>query len=209
MRAPTTNKRSTDEIVAEIMKFVGCPEVEVYVRKLIDHLRTKPPPFSGNRKENVERAKDLRKRMKKLERMLKAPQSQFLGDRFWSVFWSPLYMPGDVIELNPQTRTYIAQESPRLKHFAEELSFFSSRCDQIIKLKLGQHGAVKYQQRLAVSASRAILREAASYTGTEVRLTVSPTGKLSLIASLFFEAATGKYDADLRQACKAVLNAKT
>jgi hypothetical protein len=208
MRAPA-NKRSTDEIVAEIMKLVGCPEVEVYVRRLIDHLRTKPPPFSGNRKENTERAKDLRKRMKKLVRMLKAPHSRFfLGDRFWSVFWSPLYMPGDVIELNPQTRTYIAQESPRLKHLAEELSFFSSRCDQIIKLKLGQHGRVKYQQRFAASASRAILREAAN-RGTELRLTDSPTGKLCLIASLFFEAATGKYDAHLRQACKAVLNAKT
>src|SRR5262249_25088259 len=151
-----------DEIIADIIRLAGYPPVGALVRRRISDLRTAAPePFSGNRRETVEYAKDLRKQIKKLERLLKAPQSRFLVDRFWSL-WSREDARGSAIEINPKTRGYIAQESPRLKHLAEELSLFRSRCDQIIALKLGKHGNIKSQQASAAIASREVLEVVAS-----------------------------------------------
>jgi len=99
MRAPP-GKRSTDEIVAEIISIVGYPPIEMLVRRRIADLQQPLPPFAGNRRQNVEYAKDLRRQITKLERMLRASRSQLLGDRFWSLAGTL----GSGVEFNPQVR---------------------------------------------------------------------------------------------------------
>jgi hypothetical protein len=199
MRAPS-NRRGDKEIIADIIKLVEYPSFEKFIRRLINDLRDPIPPFSGNRKENAEFARELRKEIKKLKRMLKAPPSVFLSDRFWSLH--PHY---DIaFEVNPRTRAYISQEPERLRRFRGELNWIRSRCDEIIKLKLGQHGGVRDQQARAAGAAHIIFEEIANTTGTELRLTCSPTGKFCRLASLLFEAAGGKYNADLRRSCEAI-----
>jgi hypothetical protein len=229
MRAPV-NKRSEDEIVADIIDHMGYflkrvldrPErerqrqrVQMHVRRRITDLRTAPLPFSGNQKKNVEYANDLRRQIDKLARTLERPPSEFFssalfGERFWSLLEiQEQEAERTAIEFNPQTQNYIAQEEPaHLKLFLAELNRLRSRCDRIIGRKLGQHGNINYRKEHAAIASREILEDVASNTGTKLRLTDAPTGKFCLVASLLFEAATGKHNADMRRACKAVLRGK-
>jgi hypothetical protein len=190
--------------------------VERHVRRRINDLRTAPLPFTGNQKKNVEYANEVRRQIDKLVRILKKPPSGFFssalfGERFWSLLdRQEQEAERTAIEFNPQTRSYIAQEEPvHLKLFAAELNRLRSRCDRIIALKLGQHGSVEYRKEHAAIASREILEAVASNTGTELRLTDSPTGKFCLVASLLFEAATGEHNADMRRACKPILSGKT
>ena len=228
MRAPA-NKRSTEEIVGDIIKLVGdslkrVPDqsererqrrwVEVHVRRRISDLCTAPPRFTGKQKENKEYAREVRGQIEELVRTLKQPPSGFFlsalfGERFW-VLWEQDQEAGrTAIEFNPQTQSYIAQEPPRLKLFLEDLKQIRARCDEIIALELGQHGKVEYRKEHAAIASSEILEFVASNTGAELRLNDSPCGKLCLIASFLFEAATGKHEADMRRQCKAVLRTKT
>ena len=182
----------------------GYPPVEAFVRQRISGLHIPSPPFLGNRAETVEYAKDLRKQIKKIERMLKAPSSRFLGDRFWSV-WSRGGSRGSAAEINPHTRNYLAEEPARLKYLAEQLSLIRSRCDQIIEdPDLGRHGNVKPEHTIAAIESRQVLQVAAFHTKTKLQLSCSQTSKFVIVASLFLEAATGEYGADLRRACKAL-----
>jgi hypothetical protein len=230
MRAPT-NKRSTDEIVAEIIDHVGYflkgvldqsererqrRWVEMHVRRRISDLRTKPLPFTGNQKKNVAYANEVRRQIDKLVRILKKPPNRFFssalfGERFWSLLdRQEQEVERTAIEFNPQTQSYIAQDEPvHLKLFAAELNRLRSQCDRIIALRLGQHGSVEYRKEHAAIASREILEDVASNTGTDWQPTGAPTGKFCLVASLLFEAATGKHDADMRRHCKAVLRTKT
>jgi hypothetical protein len=203
-----SNSRSDEEIIADIIKIVSYPPVRPLVRRRIKDLRdgalAKLKPFSGNQKENLEYMRGLRAQIIKLERTLKNPQSFLLKPRFWSLWGAR----GTAIEFAPHIRNYIAEDSPRLKQFAEELSWLRALCDEIIKFKPGVHGNVKQQHWHAANASYEVLEAVGSYTRTEPWPTDSPTGKLCRIATLFHEAATGEYDRDLREACRAVLGGK-
>jgi hypothetical protein len=203
MRAPA-HKRSDEEIIADIMKLVGHPPVRVLVQRRIGDLRAMLSPFTGNRKENLEYVRDLREQIIKLQRTLKKPQSFLLKPRFWSL-WSG---QGTAIEFGPHIRNYIAEEPPRLKHFTKELSWLRALCDEIVKFRPGVHGNTKQQHRHAAIASYEVLESVGSHTGTEPWPTDSPGGKFCRVASLFHEAATGEYDRDLREACKAILREK-
>src|SRR5262249_47442115 len=96
----------------------------------------------------------------------------------------------------------------RLKRFRKTLELIRSRCDLIIESELGKHAGVKHQHEHAAKASLAVLEAAASYAGTELRVSCSPTGRFCQIASLFLEAATGEYNADLPRACEAVASTR-
>src|SRR5262245_22278195 len=105
MRAPA-NKRSDNEIVADIVKLTGCRGirivdsrddrelVELYVRRLIKDLRAALPPFTGKQEQNRKLAK-LRKQIDELERTSETAPVIF-SDRFWSL-WN---FQGTAIELN-------------------------------------------------------------------------------------------------------------
>jgi hypothetical protein len=208
MRAPA-NKRSDDEIVADILKFANCLAGEKLVRRLIEYLRADLPPITGNRKQNAAFVRELRKQIDKLEQILETAPNEFalpavFGDRFWS-----LWVQQDLMFIiNPQTRSYIEQDGERLKRFLGELHHIRSRCNDIIKLKLGAHAHLKNQHVHAAYAAKALFEVAAAESRTKPRLTSSPTSKFCRVASLFLEAATGEYDLDLQRACEAVLRTK-
>src|SRR5262245_55979616 len=96
MRA-LTDKRSDDEIVADIIKHVECPPkvapfIQRIARKLISDFRTAPESFSGNEKENLEFAEKVHNDITKLEQTLKnAPNPLLLSvlfeERFWRLWW--------------------------------------------------------------------------------------------------------------------------
>lgn len=211
MRAPS-NTRNMDEIIAEIIKRVECPPkvaplVQRIVRRLITDLRTAPEPFSGNQKENVEFAEKLRNEITKLEHTLKSAPNPFVlsilfEERFWQLWWNQLNTP---IAINANTKRYIAQERTHQNHFAAILARLRVRCDEIINLKPGEHGGIKYQRRHAAWASFIVLEDVARHTVTKLQLTCSPTSKFVETACLFHEAATGEYGANLLVACKALI----
>jgi hypothetical protein len=211
IQAPA-ERHSTDEIVAEIMKTVKCPpgetakHIEVYVRKLIDDLCVKPPPFTGSRRDNTEYLKDLRKEADKFRKMLgKAPKplaaALFAPERF-----GPLHaLHGTALGINPMTRDYLAQEPARLAYVNSELDRICAQCDYLLRHRFGKHGAIETQQRHAAIASRTILEAVASLTGAEPpALSCSPTSDFCEVARLFLEATTGEHGKSLQRACEAV-----
>jgi|SRR6516164_6311934 hypothetical protein len=210
MRTPTNGHR-TDEITSEIIKRAECPPkvasfVQRIVQRLISDLRTAPERFSGIQKKNVAFAEKLRKEITKLEYTLKSAPDPFVlsilfEERFWQLWWNRQNTP---IAINANTKQYIAQERAHQNHFAAILDRLRARCDEIVNLKPGEHGGIKYQQRHAAMASFAALEAVAQLTGTELQLTVSPTSTFVEIACLFHEAATGEYVANLLVACKAL-----
>src|SRR5262245_50381526 len=155
---PPSDKRTTDEIVVDIIKLVETEFlehvidqeererqrrwVEVHVRRRIDDLRTEPPPFTGNRRENRERVDKIRGQIDELVDTLKSLPSGFFpsalfGERFWSV-WAAQEAENErtAIEFNPQTQRYIAQEELiQLKLLMADLDRLRSRCAQINELE--------------------------------------------------------------------------
>src|SRR5262249_56447803 len=119
-------RRDDNEIVADIIKLTGCRGIkllvdgrddrdltELYVRKLIEWLRTELPPFTGNREQNRKFATGLREQINKLEHTLERAPAIF-GDRFWSLS----RFQGTPMELNPPPPNYIEQDPGlRLKRF--------------------------------------------------------------------------------------------
>jgi len=204
IQAPA-EKRSTDEIVAEIMKEVKYLPVEVYVRRLIDDLRAGCSPFTGSRRDNKEYLSDLRKWTDKGKTLLsRAPRplaaAVFAPERFESLY--PLH--GTALGINPRTRDYLAQDPERLSALNSELDRIRARCDELARRDLGKHAGAKSQQHHAAIASRTVLEAVASQTGTKLSLSRSATGKYCKVARLFFEAATGKHNENLQRACEAV-----
>jgi hypothetical protein len=74
------------------------------------------------------------------------------------------------------------------------------------------HGGVDYQKLSAAIAGREVIEEAIGfYPERKLSLSCSRTSDFCKIASLFYEAATGEHDCDLRRACEtatAALRAK-
>jgi hypothetical protein len=213
MRAPA-NKRSEREIVAEIIKCVGCapevaPSVQRIVQRLISDLRTAPERFSGIQKENVAFARKLRGQIVEIERTLKSPSnnpfvlSVVFEERFSQLWWNEQNTP---IAINANSKRYIAQERLHQNYFFALLGRLREQCDKIISGKPGEHGGIEHQQRGAAWASFAVLESAANYTGTKLKLGCAPTSKFVRLAGLFHEAATGgdEYGADPVRACKAI-----
>jgi hypothetical protein len=122
-------------------------------------------------------------------------------------FFGPLFalgaVPGAVLEVNPQTRNYLRQRKPvRLAHLIEILDWLCAQCDQI---NLGMHGRADYQKLKAASASREVLEGAINlYPEKGLSFADSEDSDYCRIASLFFEAITGKDNCNLRRQCRNV-----
>jgi len=211
MRAPAS-KRSEGEIVDNILKIVD-PTIKPLVRKatkplvlrLISDLRAELPPFTGIRAINEERTKDLRKQITKLKKILtRLPQPLPAALFAPEMFFQLAVRQGTMLGINPQTRSYLAQKPARLALLLEQLDWLHARCDQISGIKLGTHKALDCRKLHAAIASREVLEFVATYTGKEPSLTVSLTSDYNKLASLFFEAATGRYVADFRRHCEIV-----
>jgi hypothetical protein len=210
MRAPA-DKRSEGEIVAEIIKCVGCtPEVAALVQgivqRLISDLRAAPERFSGIQKENIVFAEKLRKEITKLEYTLKNAPNPFVlsvlfEERFWQIWWNE---QDTAIAINANTKRYIARERLHQNHFNALLGRIRGQCNEVINWKPGEHGGTAHHRRSAAWASFAVLAFTANHTGTRLKLGCAPTSKFVEAARLFHEAATGEPDADLVRACKAL-----
>jgi|SRR5262245_6414829 len=213
MRAPAS-KRSDDEIVADIMKAAGVrgiiinrriKPIKPFVLKLINDLRAELAPFTGHRKINEEYARDLRKQTDKLKKILaRAPKPMSAALFAPEMFFQLAMLQGTMLGINSQTRSYLSQTPTRLAALLAELDWLRAQCDQIIKIKLGAHKALDHRKLHAAIASRDLLEFVANHTGSEPSLTCSLTSKYCRIASLFFEAATGRYVGDFRRPCETV-----
>jgi hypothetical protein len=218
MRAPAP-KRSTDEIVAEIMKILEAPAVEPSVRKLVIKLCAKPPPFIGNRSVNKERLKEIRERTTKYKKMLeKIPEPLrtmlFSPESFGPLpargvmpgsgpLLAPGVMPGSVFEIEPQTRDYLRKRSPvRLANLIKMLEWVEAQCKQT---DIGIHGRADSQKLRAATASHEVLEEViVHYPEKRLSFADLEESHYCRIASLFFEAITGKGNCNLRRQCRNV-----
>jgi hypothetical protein len=193
-------KHNTDEIIADIIKLTGEPErIRALAHKLIDDLRIVCPPLTGNKKSNLEWARDLRKRVTAVKKMLRGAPDPLLAFIFApEKFWSAWVWQNTPIENDPKVRDYLAQKPERLAQLIAELDRICAECGHIISLKPGVHGSVRYQQERAAIASRAVMEHCGK------RLSCSRSSTYCKVAALFFEAASGKYDQDLLRACETV-----
>jgi hypothetical protein len=206
MRA-STSKRSTDEIVTEILEILEAPAVEVFVRKLIDCLHEDCPPFTGNRSDNRRLLRELREQTTNYKKLLENFPEPLRTALFSPETFGPLLAPGvalgAVLEINPETRDYLRRRMPaRLTELIGRLDWLYTQCDQI---NLGMHGLVDYQKQRAAIASRDALEVAASkYPEKRLSFADLDDSDYCLVASLFYEAITGKDNCNLRRQCRNV-----
>jgi hypothetical protein len=213
VRAPAS-KRSDGEIVDDILKVAGergivigdrrIKSVKPFVLKLIDCLRAELPPFTGNRKINAEYARDLRKQIDKLQKILRRPPKPLPAVLFApEMFFRLAELQGSMLGINPQTRGYLSRTPTRLAVLLLQLDWLRAQCDQIIGIKLGTHEALEQRKLDAAIAARELLEFVAVVTARKLPLSWGHrTSKYCKLAALFFEAATGEYGADLRRQCE-------
>ena len=203
MRAPS-NRRCDKEIIDAIMKEAGDRSVAPQVKRRIDDLRGRPPPFPGLRRDNANYLKDLTKLIDKLKKKLTTapwPLSVAVTDaEFFDRLFDAKYT---AIWINPRTRLIAQRPSGRTSLLAI-LDGLRARCDQLRELGLGISGYHNYHKLGAAIAARELLEQIASMTGKKLSLSCRRESKFCEIAALFFEAMTGKHAADLRRACERV-----
>src|SRR5262249_2546045 len=185
MRAPAS-KRSDDDIVADIMKVAGIrgiiigadPKtrrirpVKPFVLKLINCLRAELASFTGHRKINEEYARDLRKQIDKLKKVLaRAPKPMSAALFAPEMFFRLAMLQGTMLGINPQTRNYLSQTPTRLAALLAQLDWLRAQCDQIIEIKLGTHKGLDRRKLHAAIASREVLAFVAAHTKKEPSFT--------------------------------------
>jgi hypothetical protein len=179
--------------------------IKPFVLRLIRDLREELPHFTGNRAINEERTRELRNQTNKLKKILtRLPEPLSAALFAPEMFFRLAMLQGTMLGINPQTRNYLSQTPTRLALLLEQLDWLRAQCDQIIRIKLGTHKGLDHRKLHAAIASRDLLEFVAAYTGKEPSLTVSLTSDYCKVASLFFEAVTGRSVRDFRQACETV-----
>jgi hypothetical protein len=190
--------RTDQEIVQDILHEVrtaGAEAPEAGVRGLIEGLRALKlyGPLSGNRSSNRKYARKLVVWIDGGKQLLAEHPENFN----LNLLFAPEPAAGDHIEAVYQ------KAELRYGWFAALLADMRSRCDWIIEHKYGEHGSAGYQQERSAIASREVM--------DQLKLPLaysSPTSAYRRVASLFFEAMTGTYDADLERACEAMAASK-
>jgi hypothetical protein len=203
MRAPS-NRRSDKEIIDAIIKEAGDRSVAPQVKRRIDDLRELPPPFPGSQRDNANYLKDLSKLIDKLKKKLTtapwplsvAVTDAGLFDRLFDAKYTAIW-------INSRTRLIAQRPSGRTSLLAI-LDGLRTRCDRLRESGLGIHGHHDYRKLGAAIAARELLEHIASMTGKKLSLSCRRESKFCEIATLFFEAMTGKHAADLRRACEHV-----
>jgi hypothetical protein len=192
--------RTDREIVQDIRHKVseaGAEAPEAGISELIESLRALKGygSLAGNRTQN-------RKYAKKLIAWIDEGR-QLLADHPENFNFNVLFAPyTSVVECIDIDVVYQKAEL-RYEWMSALLSDMRSRCDWIIASKFGEHASSGYQQERAAIASRELMEQ--------LRLPLAPTSSTSAyrrVASLFFEAMTGIYDAELERACEAMARTK-
>jgi hypothetical protein len=202
------HKRSKDEIVAEIMKILEAPragKIETRVRQLIDWLCAGCQPFIGNKTANDHHLKGLSEQITRLKKRIARLPPHLTTALFTpELFWQLYDMQGSAFEINPNAREWLAGRNPKRRaDLIDTLDRLQAQADQIRRGGLGVHGGIDHRKMAAAKAGRAVIENAADIH-PERKLPLSrrsETGAYCRIASLFFEAMTGKQGSDLRRAC--------
>jgi hypothetical protein len=168
------------------------------IKQLIEDLRAlrRHGPPKGNRNLNREHTEKIISLIGALEQALaNHPKNYPLNYLFTPPVLSLLADPEAVDNQKAEQRRYL---------FAAFLADVQERGNRIIEQKVGEHGLSGYQQKRAARASRELLEP------FQIRLHyTSPTSAYRTIASLFFEAMTGTYGADLERACEAMVSGQS
>jgi hypothetical protein len=192
--------RADREIIDDILNALrkagaGVGDVRIYV--LIEALRETKHlgPSSGNRKSNKEYAEKVNSWIDAGERMFADPPEGFP----LNYLFSP---PDDSLLADP---TIVSQKPEQCNDWllTAVLADMRRRCKSIIEHRVGEHGRSGYQQERAARVSRELLKT----FGVPLHPS-SPTSTYRMVASLFFEAMTGTYGADLERACKAMVKSR-
>jgi hypothetical protein len=201
MRGSDDERRSPDEITAEILEIVRAKpgdHIQNLVRRAVAaasfSTSREGPPFSGFRGENLEYAKSLRKWIcagigdngDKGSLVKKTPSA--------TVFFGLWSRKGEVSAPDAVTRAFSRQNS-----LIDALKELRARCDVIIEEGPGVHKNVGHRQ---ISAAR-LSRELMEGCGFEIAYS-SPTSPYCKVARLIYELLTGEYDQDLERACETV-----
>jgi hypothetical protein len=112
-----------------------------------------------------------------------------------------LFTPPDDSLLADPVIVYQKDERCNNWLFTALLADMRKKCEWIIEHRIGEHASSGYRQERAARVSRELLKD----FGIPLHPS-SPTSTYRRVASLFFEAMTGTYDADLQRACVAMAN---
>jgi hypothetical protein len=191
------DREIADDILKEVRKAgveVPDTQVDVLIKALheIKHLG----PSSGNRKLNKEYAEKVISWIDAGAQMFADPPEDFpLND---------LYTPTDDSLLADPAIVYQKAEQRNDWLLTALLADMRKKCRWIIEHRVGEHANSGYQQERAARVSRQLLKK----FGIPLHPS-SPTSTYRRVASLFFEAMTGTYDADLKRACVAMAKVET
>jgi hypothetical protein len=189
------------EIIEDILKELHEAGAEVpyaQVDDLIKALREikQLGPLSGSRKANREYAERVISWIDAAGRMFADPPENFpLNDLFTPPDDSLLADPPIVYQKDERCNSWL---------FTALLADMRKNCEWIIEHKVGEHRNSGYQQERAARVSRELLKK----FGIPLHPS-SPTSTYRRVASLFFEAMTGKYDIGLKRACVAMAKVET
>jgi hypothetical protein len=188
MRAPPTPQEDLVRSIADELKPWKCSEGHILeqVRGKIDVVRAiiANPPSFGLSNENKEYAKKILDLSTQLQKMLQSMPQGTLHTLF-------AYPP------NP----FIQEEESLAEMFtlARALGRLCRQCEGIIENGAGDDPRFGREQHLAAVGARELMVEL-----SEKEPTTGENSSFCMIASHLYEAATGKREADLRRACKAV-----
>jgi len=194
MRAVEPLTRTVDEIVREITQALEYgPAIKPMVLTLIDGLRElrKYGPLSGYRKDNEKFARRLKRWVDDGNQIFaEVPENFNVYMLFASENCGPLNTPERVEAMAQQAEAGHAT----LKAW---LTTLRSRCEWIIRAKIGEHRHAGYNQERVAIAARELCEEAGKPLAYS-----SPTSAYRIVAGLLYEAMTGEQGRDMERACE-------
>jgi hypothetical protein len=184
---PPAQRRSIDTIVAELVGELG-PAYEASIREKIGALQKHRGPLWGNRSANAKHIRDTRKDIEQLQRRLEKLPTEVLY---------MLFTP----DFEPINDRQIEETGERAFAASQFLGGLVGRCDQLLTMTPlpGAHKNRNDLERQCAIEARMLLEG----TG-KVAADGGATSSFGRVASLLFEAVTGKRDQDLQRACRAV-----
>jgi hypothetical protein len=178
--APPT-KRDDVGIINDIIKACEDKPSKDELATKIGELREsmKYPPLAGFRTTNREYVAKLRKGTEQLDKLLRHPPKDF---------------PSLALFVSDEGSSRGAEE--RQEVFFGNMAWFRQRLDRLADADLGEHGSARFQQKMAVTASKELMER----HGLQVAYS-SPTSAFCRTVDLLWEAMTGKRQR-LARACR-------
>jgi hypothetical protein len=198
MRAPATG-RGIDAITQDIVKELEAGEpllativtIDASIKRL-KALKKIGAPIWGYQRENVEAIRDIESLSHELlEAFRKMPDAARVL----------LFMPEESGEADRLPSKAIQEKSRnRARKVTSMLNYLERRGGKIIALRPGKHGATEYLKHYCADEAWRIMQINCKKPASGARTSI-----LGKIASLLYEAVTGKYGLDLERECGGAL----